>query len=132
MLTGMERPNWVFRQDQGKWFAHPDGNPQREVHAATFEELELKVQQQNQELAKTPRELPRVERSIVERPRLDTPSLDTPRYIIALDQEKWRGYLQGYPDQSAQGDSFDEVQFKLSLLWRNLVSGQSPTIRKAA
>lgn len=137
MLTVMERPNWVFGQDQGKWFAYPEGNPQREVRAVSFEELDLKIQQLSQELTKAPRELPRVERSIAEQPRRDIPrlnssSLDTPRYIISLDQEKWRGYLQGYPDQAAQGDSFDEVEFKLSLLWRNLVSSKSSTIRKAA
>jgi len=127
MLTGMERPNWVYWQQQGKWVAHPEGNPQREVHAASFEELELKVQQQSQELVKATRELPRVERPVVEHPRMDTP-----RFVISLDQEKWRGYLQGYPDQSVQGDSFDEVEFKLSLLWRDLVSKKSPTFRKAA
>ncbi len=127
MLTGMERPNWVFRQDQEKWLAHPEGNPQREVHAASFEELQIKVRQQSQEFAKSPRELPRVERSVAEQPRIDTP-----RFVISLDQDKWRGYLQGYPDQSAQGDSFDEVEFKLSLLWRELVGKKSPTFRKAA
>ena len=127
MLTGMERPNWVYRQDQGKWLAHPEGNPQREVQAASFEELQCKVQQLSQDPAKSPREVPRVERPVVDQPRLDTP-----RYVISLDQEKWRGCLQGYPDQSVQGDSFDEVEFKLSLLWRDLVSRKSPTLRKAA
>lgn len=127
MLTGMERPNWVFRQDQGKWLAHPEGNPQWEVQAASFEELRFKVQQLSQDLATSPREVPRVER-----PEVDQPRLDTPRYVISLDQEKWCGYLQGYPDQSAQGDSFDEVEFKLSLLWRDLVNRKSPTLRKAA
>ena len=131
-LPLMERPNWVFGQDQGKWFAHPEGHSQRIVYAATFEELQLKVQQASQELAKTSRELPRAERSVVERPRQETSRLDTPRYVISLDQDKWRGYLQGYPDQSAHGDSFDEVEFKLSLLWREFASRQSPPIRKAA
>ena len=127
MLTGMERPNWVFRQDQGKWIAHPEGNPQREVHAASFDELQFKVRQLSQEVMKSPRELPRVERPVAERP-----CIDTPRLVISLDQEKWRGYLQGYPDLSAQGDSFDEVEFKLSLLWRELLNSKSPTFRKAA
>lgn len=127
MLTGMEQPNWVFRQEQGKWLAHPEGNPQREVQAASFDELQVKVQQLSQEVTKSPRELPRVERPVVDRV-----SLDTPRFIISMDQEKWRGYLQGYPDQSAQGDSFDEVEFKLSLLWRDFISGKSSIMRKAA
>lgn len=127
MLTGMERPNWVFRQEQGKWLAHPEGHPQREVQAASFDELQVKVQQQSQDLVKSPRELPRTERSVVDQPRMDTP-----RYVISLDQDKWRGHLQGYPDQSAQGDSFDEVEFKLSLLWRDLVNRKSPPVRKAA
>jgi len=123
----MQRPNWVYWQQQGKWIAHPEGSPQREIYAASFEELQLKVEQLSQDSTKSPRELPRVERSVV-----DQPPMDTPRYVISLDQEKWRGYLQGYPDQSAQGDSFDEVEFKLGLLWRHLVSQKSPTIRKAA
>nr|OQW51256.1 MAG: hypothetical protein A4C66_14025 [Nitrospira sp. HN-bin3] len=123
----MEQPNWVYWQQQDKWFAHPEGNPQREVQAASFEELELKVQQQSRELVKAPRELPRVGRPVPERPRMDLP-----RCVISLDQEKWRGYLQGYPDQSAQGDSFDEVEFKLSLLWRDLLNQPSSTGRKAA
>lgn len=127
MLTGMERPNWIFRQEQDKWLAHPEGNPQREVQAASFDELQVKVQQLSQEVTKAPREVPRVERPVFEQPRTDTP-----RYIISLDQEKWRGHLQGYPDQSAQGDSFDEVEFKLSLLWRELLGRKSPPIRKAA
>ncbi len=63
---------------------------------------------------------------------VEHPRMDTPRYVISLDQEKWRGYLQGYPDQSAQGDSFDEVEFKLGLLWRDLLGKKSPTLRKAA
>jgi len=127
MLTEMERPNWVYWQQQGKWIAHPEGSPQREVHAASFEELQLKVEQLSQEVEKTPRELSRVERRVA-----DLPRMDTLRYVISLDQEKWRGYLQGYPDQSVQGDSFDEVEFKLSLLWRSFVGSQSPPNRKAA
>jgi hypothetical protein len=127
MLAEMERPNWVFRQDQGKWLAHPEGNPQQEVQAASFDELQWRVQQLSQAVTKSPREVPRVERSVAEQPRIDTP-----RYVISLDQDKWHGYLQGYPDQSARGDSFDEVEFKLSLLWRDLVNSKSPTIRKAA
>lgn len=126
-MARMERPNWVFGQTQGKWFAYPEGHPQREVQAASFEELQAKVDQLSQEPTKSPRELPRIERSVTEQPRIDTP-----RYVISLDQDKWWGHLQGYPDQSAQGDSFDEVEFKLSLLWRELVNRKSPPIRKAA
>lgn len=91
MLTGMERPNWVFRQDQEKWLAHPEGNPQREVHAASFDELQIKVRQQSQEFAKSPRELPRVERSAAEQPRIDTPRFVIPHWI-KRERERSAGY----------------------------------------
>ena len=127
MLTHMERPKWIFWQDQGKWCGHPEGNPDGAIQAASFDELQLKVQQLNQALAKSPREMPRVERP---KPRfLD---LDAPQYVLLQDQGKWRGHLHGYPDYSAQGESFDEVQFKLVQLCRDLMTGKLSTMRKAA
>jgi hypothetical protein len=127
MLTNMERPKWVFWQDQGRWCGHPEGNPDGEIHAASFDELQVKVRQLSQTVAKSPREFPRIERH---KPRI--PDLDSPRYVLSQDQGKWRGHLHGYPDYAAQGESFDEVQFKLVQLCRDLMTGKPSTIRKVA
>ena len=114
--------------DQGKWRGHPEGFPDREIQAPSFDELQLKVQQLNQEVTKSLREIPRIER-----PTVTTPlNLETPQYVLTQEHGKWRGHLQGYPTYSAQGDSFDDVQFKLVQICNDLISGKSSTIRKAA
>jgi hypothetical protein len=59
-------------------------------------------------------------------------NFDTPQYVLVQDQGKWRGHLLGDPEHSAQGESFDEVQFKLGQLCRNLMSAKQLTLRKAA
>jgi hypothetical protein len=123
----MERPNWVYWPDQGKWRAYPEGSPDREIQASSFEELQFKIQQLSRQVAKTPRETSRVER-----PRPSVLNFDTPQYVLVQDQGKWRGHLLGYPEHSAQGESFDEVQFKLGQLCRNLMSAKQLTLRKAA
>jgi len=127
MLTHMERPKWVFWQDQGKWCGHPEGNPDGEIQAASFDELQLKVRHLSQAVAKSPRDMPRVERP---KPRfLD---LESPQYVLSQDQGKWHGHLLDYPEYSAQGESFDEVQFKLVQLCRNLITAKQLPLRKAA
>ncbi|MEK6586735.1 MAG: hypothetical protein AABZ24_10325, partial [Nitrospirota bacterium] len=108
MIANMERPNWVYWQDQGKWRAYPDGSPDREIQAASFDELQLKVDQLSRNTPKSNREIQRIGQ-----PKAGTSDLDTLKYVLSQDQGKWRGYLEGYPDSPEQGESFDEVQFKL-------------------
>lgn len=123
----MEQPNWVYWPDQDKWRAYPEGSPDREIQAASFDELQLKVQQLSREITKTHREIPRVER-----PRPSVLNLDTPQYVLLQDQGMWRGHLLGHSEHSVQGESFDEVQFKLFQLCRNLIVGKQIPLRKAA
>ena len=123
----MERPNWVYWQDQGKWRAHPEGSPDREIQAASFDELQLKVQQLSRDTIKSSREIARIEQ-----PKTETPDLNAPKYILSQDQGKWQGHLEGYPDSSVQGKSFDEVQFKLWQQYRNLIAGKPSNLRKIA
>jgi hypothetical protein len=127
----MERPKWIFWEEQGKWRGHPEGSPDREIQAGSFDELQFKVQQMNQEVAKSSRELPRVERP-VERSMVGSPNRDALRYVLSQEQGKWRGHLEGYPNHSAQGESFDEVQFKLSQICRDLITGKQLPLHKAA
>lgn len=127
MIANMERPNWVYWQDQGKWRAYPDGSPDREIQAASFDELQLKVDQLSRDTAKSDREIQRIGQ-----PKAGISDLDTPKYVLSQDQGKWRGYLEGYPDSPMQGESFDEVQFKLYQLCRGRISGKLPHLKKIA
>lgn len=58
--------------------------------------------------------------------------MDMTKVQLWQDQGKWRAYLQDYPDQQVQGESFEELQFKLSQLCRELTSGKLPSVRKVA
>ena len=127
MIASMERPNWVYWQDQGKWRAYPEGSPDREIQTASFDELQFKIQQLSRDVTKSSREIPRIER-----PKEEISDLNAPKYILSQDQGKWRGHLKGYPDSSVQGASFDEVQFKLWQLYRNLIASKSSNLRKIA
>ena len=127
MIASMERPNWVYWQDQGKWRAYPEGSPDREIQTASFDELQFKIQQLSRDITKSSREIARIER-----PKEEISDLNAPKYILSQDQGKWRGHLEGYPDSSVQGASFDEVQFKLWQLYRNLIAGKSSNLRKIA
>jgi hypothetical protein len=42
------------------------------------------------------------------------------RYILWEEQGQWYGYLQDYPDCMAYGKSFEDLQFKLRDLQRDL------------
>ncbi|MBH0203471.1 MAG: hypothetical protein HP496_14520 [Nitrospira sp.] len=123
----MERPNWVYWQDQNQWRAYPDGSPDREIQAASFDELQFKVQQLSRDTTKISREIARIEQ-----PKAEIHELNIPKYILSQDQGKWRGHLESYPDSSVQGESFDEVQFKLWQLYRNLIAGKPSNLRKIA
>lgn len=51
------------------------------------------------------------------------------KYILWEEQGRWCGYLQGYPDNIAYGKSFEDLQFKLRDLQRDLADqedGRSP------
>ncbi|MDK2741389.1 MAG: hypothetical protein H8K03_14315 [Nitrospira sp.] len=44
------------------------------------------------------------------------------KYIILQEQNGWRGYLEGYPEFEAHGNSFEELQFKLWQLHQELTA----------
>ncbi len=52
------------------------------------------------------------------------------KYILWQDDSGWRGYIQGYPEYEAQGESFEELQAKLWQLHQELTAqhgGQGST-----
>lgn len=42
------------------------------------------------------------------------------KYIIFQEENGWRGYLEGYPEYEAQGESFEDLQAKLWQLHQDL------------
>ena len=127
MIANMERPNWVYWQDQGKWRAYPEGSPDREIQTASFDELQFKIQQLSRDTSKSSRDIPRIEP-----PKAGIPDSNALRYVLSQDQGKWRGHLEGYPDSVVQGESFDEVQFKLGQLCRTKITGKPSNLRMIA
>jgi hypothetical protein len=47
------------------------------------------------------------------------------KYIIVQDGDGWRGYLEGYQEQEAYGESFEELQIKLWQLHQELIVQES-------
>jgi hypothetical protein len=45
------------------------------------------------------------------------------KYIIWEDNGEWHGHLQDYPDLITHGESFEDLQIKLSHLKQDLSSG---------
>ena len=58
--------------------------------------------------------------------------LTTARYVHWRDGEMWHGYFEEFPDYWTQWETLDELQEDLRRLYRNLVSGKIPGIRKIA
>lgn len=45
------------------------------------------------------------------------PSMELAEYVFMPDQGMWHGYLKGCPTFEAYGDSFEELQLKLTRLY---------------
>ena len=53
------------------------------------------------------------------------------KYILWEEQGQWCGYLQDYPDRIAYGKSFEDLQFKLLDLHRDLVDQEDDCFQHA-
>jgi predicted RNase H-like HicB family nuclease len=58
--------------------------------------------------------------------------MSTARFVHWQDQGMWLGYFEEFPDYLSQGESFDDLQANLRDLYRDLVSGEIPGIRRVA
>jgi predicted RNase H-like HicB family nuclease len=58
--------------------------------------------------------------------------MTTTRYIHWRDGEMWLGYFEEFPDYLTQGETLEELQENLRDLYRDLLSGEIPGIRRSA
>jgi hypothetical protein len=56
--------------------------------------------------------------------------MQSAKYVHWQEGEHFIGYFVEYPDYWTQGDSMDDLKEHLVDLYRDLVSGQIPGIRK--
>jgi hypothetical protein len=54
------------------------------------------------------------------------------RYVYWQDQQFWLGYLEEFPDYLTQGESLQDLQEHLRDLYRDLMSGEIPSVRRVA
>jgi predicted RNase H-like HicB family nuclease len=54
------------------------------------------------------------------------------RYVYWQDGNFWLGYLEEFPDYMTQGESLEDLQEHLRDLYRDLVSGEIPAVRRVA
>ena len=50
--------------------------------------------------------------------------------VYREDTGSWLGYLQEFPDDGTQGDSFEDLAVHLGDLYKDLTRGELPGIRR--
>ena len=53
-------------------------------------------------------------------------------YVYWQDGDMWLGYLEEFPDYTTQGESPSELEENLRDIYKNLISGQIPCVRRRA
>lgn len=56
--------------------------------------------------------------------------MQTVKFIYWQDDDDWLGHLQDYPDYLTQGETLGELIEGLADLYRDIVTGEIPGIRK--
>ncbi len=54
------------------------------------------------------------------------------RYTYWQDGEMWIGYFEEYSDYMTQGETIEELQENLRDIYRELISGTIPSVRRVA
>jgi predicted RNase H-like HicB family nuclease len=54
------------------------------------------------------------------------------KYIYWQDEGMWLGYLEDYPDYMTQGESNEELEDNLRDIFKELTSGNIPSVRRVA
>jgi predicted RNase H-like HicB family nuclease len=58
--------------------------------------------------------------------------MKTMAFTFWQDDDAWLGYLDEFPDYHTQGESFEDLKAHLADLYRDLVSGEIPCVRRHA
>ncbi len=58
--------------------------------------------------------------------------MESKKYTYWEDEGFWLGYFEEYPDYIIQGETLDELKDNLKDLYKDLTSGDIPSIRKVA
>ncbi len=58
--------------------------------------------------------------------------MTTLKYRYWEDQGAWVGYLEEFPDYLTQGTSLEDLQAHLKDLYKDLMSGEIPGVRRTA
>jgi predicted RNase H-like HicB family nuclease len=58
--------------------------------------------------------------------------MERKKYIFWQEDEMWLGYLEEYPDYWTQGETEEELKENLADIYKEVTSGNLPSIRKVA
>ncbi|MFA5353480.1 MAG: type II toxin-antitoxin system HicB family antitoxin [Thermodesulfovibrionales bacterium] len=58
--------------------------------------------------------------------------MEKKRFIYWEEDGMWLGYFEEYPDYMTQGESFEELKENLADIYKDLASGDIPSVRKVA
>jgi len=58
--------------------------------------------------------------------------MDTKKYTYWEDEGMYIGYLIEYPDYMTQGENIEELQDNLKDIYKELISGVIPCVRKVS
>jgi predicted RNase H-like HicB family nuclease len=58
--------------------------------------------------------------------------METRKYVYWQEGGMWVGYLEEYPDYMTQGETLDELKENLRDIYKDLVSGVIPHVRRVA
>ena len=58
--------------------------------------------------------------------------MERKKYVYWQDDGMWLGYLEEYPDYMTQGESMEELEENLRGIYKELGSGNIPSVRRIA
>ena len=58
--------------------------------------------------------------------------MERKKYVYWQDDGMWLGYLEEYPDYMTQGESMEELKENLRDVYKELGSGNIPSVRRIA
>jgi predicted RNase H-like HicB family nuclease len=56
--------------------------------------------------------------------------METKKFIFYQEEDMWIGWLEEYPDYRTQGATLEELKQNLKDIYKDLKSGQIPSVRK--